>query len=62
MMDESLDLLLYTAIGAGLGIVLVVAGRQFVAGLLEARREMAARRRRPDEPRSAAERVVQRRQ
>lgn len=61
-MDESVDLLLYTAIGAGLGIVVVVAGRQFVAGLLEARREMAARRRRPDEPRSAAERVVQRRQ
>jgi len=62
-MDETLNTLLYVAIGVFLLAVLIYAGRQFIAGLMEAKREHDARA--PDRdgaaPPRAAEQVVRRR-
>lgn len=63
-MDEpfNLNILLYAAIGVGLLVVLIYAGRQFVAGLKEAKREHDARARAAaEQPQDAASQVVRRR-
>jgi len=58
-----LNLLLYAAIGIGLLAVLVYAGRQFIAGLQEAKREHDARMKAAaGQPQDAAAQVVRRRQ
>jgi hypothetical protein len=62
--DDSLTAVLYVAIGIGLVVVLIYAGRQFVAGIMEAKREHDARAQaRPGDSKtsSAAEQVVRRR-
>lgn len=64
-MDEpfNLNTLLYAAIAVGLLVVLVYAGRQFVAGLQEAKREHDARAKaREEQPQDAAAQVVRRRE
>lgn len=65
-MDETSSTALYVAIGIGLAVVLIYAGRQFMAGVMEAKREHDARARSdaehaPTTAPSAAEQVVRRR-
>ena len=65
-MDETYSTAFTVAIGIALAAVLIYAGRQFMAGVMEAKREHDARarsdaERAPTTPTSAAEQVVRRR-
>ena len=63
-MDDQLTTLLYVAIGIGLLVVLIYAGRQFFAGIMEAKREHDARAQAEQKTpgaSNAAEQVVRRR-